>query len=58
MSHARTTLARACEPKPIGEDIMNDATKRAGTGALAHMLSHVMAVTALLVIAVCVFYVR
>ncbi len=44
--------------KPIGEDIMNDATKRAGTGALAHMLSHVMAVTALLVIAVCVFYVR
>lgn len=46
------------EPKPIGEDIMNDATKRASGGTLAHMLSHVMAVTALLVIAVCVFYVR
>lgn len=46
------------ELKPTGEDIMNDATKRASTGTLAHMLSHVMAVTALLVIAVCVFYVR
>ncbi len=38
---------------------MNDATKRAASrGAFSHMLSHAMAVTALLVIAVCVFYVR
>ncbi len=37
---------------------MNDATKRAGTRALTHTLAHVMAVTALLVIALCVFYVR
>jgi len=37
---------------------MNDATKRAGSGALSHMLAHIMAVTALLVIAACVFYVR
>jgi hypothetical protein len=47
------------EPEPIGEDIMNDATKRAASGgALSHMLAHAMAVTAFLVIAVCVFYVR
>ncbi|GAB1718148.1 MAG: hypothetical protein NTAFB05_31900 [Nitrobacter sp.] len=39
-------------------DIMTDATKRTFSGALAHLFAHVMAVTSLLVIAACIFYVR
>jgi hypothetical protein len=52
-SHARTTLA-----KTDGEDIMTDATKRIASRTLADMFAHVMAVTALLVIAAFVFYVK
>ena len=37
---------------------MTDATKRTASGTLADMFAHVMAVTALLVIATCVFYVK
>jgi hypothetical protein len=44
--------------KANGEDIMTDATKRTTSGALAQLSAHVMAVTALLVIAACIFYVR
>ncbi len=40
------------------EDIMTDATKRATRGGLSHVLAHVLAVMALVVIAACVFYVR
>lgn len=42
----------------MGEDIMTDATKRTASGTLADMIAHVTAVTALLIIAACVFYVR
>jgi hypothetical protein len=45
-------------PKPNGEDIMTDATKRTASGALADMFAHIMAVTALLVIAAFLFYVK
>jgi hypothetical protein len=45
-------------PKPNGEDIMTDATKRTAFSTLADMFAHVMAVTALLVIAACIFYVK
>jgi len=34
---------------------MNDATRRAASGAIAHVFAHVMAVTALLVIGACIF---
>jgi hypothetical protein len=44
--------------KANGEDIMSDATRRTVSGALAHLFAHVMAVTSLLVIAACIFYVR
>lgn len=37
---------------------MTDATKRATSSRLSHMLAHVMAVMALVIIAACVFYVR
>lgn len=37
---------------------MTDATKRTALSTLADMFAHVMAVTALLVIAACVFYVK
>lgn len=36
---------------------MTDATKRAASDTFAHLLAHVMTVTAFLVIAACVFYV-
>ncbi|EAQ36704.1 hypothetical protein NB311A_15592 [Nitrobacter sp. Nb-311A] len=58
-SHARTTHARTTMVKSqMGEDIMTDATKRTASGTLADMIAHVTAVTALLIIAACVFYVR
>lgn len=37
---------------------MNDATKRAASGAFSQVFAHVLTVSALLVIAACVFYVR
>jgi hypothetical protein len=44
--------------KANGEDIMTDATRRTASGTLAHLFAHAMAVTSLLVIAACIFYVR
>jgi hypothetical protein len=57
MSHAQTTLASIADQQN-GEDIMTDATRRTASGALAHLFAHAMAVTSLLVIAACIFYVR
>jgi hypothetical protein len=37
---------------------MNDATKRTTSGTLAQLFAHAMALTSLLVIAACIFYVR
>jgi hypothetical protein len=41
-----------------GRTAMNDATKRAASGAFSQVFAHVLTVSALLVIAACVFYVR
>ena len=46
-------------PEPEqGEDTKNDATRRAAPGAVSHVFAHVLAVSALLIIAACIFYVR